>query len=64
MWLYKLRKDILINLESINIVIDQGYTKTGHKVRIHTIDGQHEYNLNNEDYSRFMMKLKELEERE
>ena len=59
MQLFELRKDIIVNLDAITIVIDRGILGTKRQVRIHTIDGQHDYMLSNEDYTRFYCKLEE-----
>lgn len=59
MKLYKLRHDILINLDAITIVIDRGYHGAQRQIRIHTIDGQHDYILSNEEWTRFYQKLEE-----
>ena len=54
---YKLRDDILVDLDSITMVIDRGYSMTNHEVRIYTLDGRHEYLLSNEDYTRLYQQL-------
>lgn len=57
MKLYKLRPDILINMDAITLVIDRGYVGAQRKVRIYTLDGRHEYELTNEEYTNFYMQL-------
>lgn len=57
MKLYKLRPDILINMDAITLVIDRGYVGALRKVRIYTFDGRHEYELTNEEYTNFYMQL-------
>lgn len=59
MKLYKLRNDILINLDAITLVIDRGYHGAQRQVRIYTVDGQHNYSLSNEEWTRFYQKLEE-----
>ena len=59
MQLFEVRKDIIINLDAITIVIDRGIVGTQRQVRIHTTDGQHDYMLSNEDFTRFYHKLEE-----
>lgn len=59
MKLFKLRHDILINLDAITCVIDRGYSGTKREVRIYTTDGRHEYELSNEEWTRFYQKLEE-----
>ena len=59
MKLYQLRKDIIINLEAVTLVIDRGYAGAQRKVRIYTTDGQHDYTLSNEEYTRLYCKLEE-----
>jgi hypothetical protein len=59
MKLYKLRSDILINLDAITLVIDRGYAGVKRKIRIYTTDGQHNYELTNEEWTRFHQKLEE-----
>lgn len=61
MKLYRLRSDILLNIETITLVIDRGYHGTNHLIRIYTTDGKHEYQLSNEDWTRFQMELKKYE---
>lgn len=61
MKLYKLREDILLNMDAITLIIDRGYSGAQHEVRIYTVDGQHEYKLSNEDWTRFQMELKKYE---
>ena len=59
MQLFELRKDILINLDAITLVIDRGYVGTKREVRIYTTDGQHEYKLSTEEWTKFSYKLEE-----
>ena len=59
MKLYQLRKDILLNLDAVVLVIDRGYAGTKRQVRIHTLDGQHDYKLSNEEWTCFYRKLEE-----
>lgn len=59
MKLYKLRSDILINLDAITLVIDRGYADTKRLVRIYTTDGKHEYKLSTEEWTKFYHKLEE-----
>ena len=57
--LYKLRSDITLNLDTVTLIIDKGYAGAKHQLRIYTIDGQHNYELDNEDWTRLQLKLKE-----
>lgn len=52
MRMYRLRDDLFINIEAITLIIDRGFGKDGHRVRIYTFDGEHNYILNNEDWTR------------
>jgi hypothetical protein len=52
--MFHLTADKWIRLSAITLVIDRGFTKTGRRVRIYTTDGRHEYDLTNEEYTRFM----------
>ena len=61
MKLYKIRPDLYINLDQVCLVIDRGYVGTKHEVRIYTTDGQHEYKLSNEEWTKFELMLKENE---
>ena len=57
--LYKLRSDIYLNLDAVSLIIDRGYAGAKHQVRIYTSDGQHNYELDNEDWTRLQLKIKE-----
>ena len=61
MKLYRLRKDILLNMDAVTLVIDRGYAGAQHQVRIYTTDGKHEYELSNEDWTKFQVELKKYE---
>ena len=61
MKLYRLRSDILLNMEAVTLVIDQGYNGANHLIRIYTTDGRHEYQLSNEEWTHFQMELKKYE---
>ena len=58
---YRLRKDIFINMDAIHIAIDMGYRNANHLVRIYTSDGRHEYELSNEEWTKFQEELKAYE---
>ena len=55
--LYKLRSDIYLNLDAITVIVDRGMSGTKHEVRIHTNDGQHEYKLSTEEWTRFQLDI-------
>lgn len=57
--LYKLRSDTYINLDHLCLVVDRGYIGTKREVLIYTTDGQHEYKLSNEEWTKFQLKLQE-----
>ena len=59
--MFQLTPDKWVRLAHITLVIDRGYAGAKRKVRIYTVDGRHEYELTNEEYTRFMNKIKELE---
>lgn len=59
MKIYKLRDDILINMDAITLVIDCGYHGAKREIRIYTTDGRHDYVLSNEDWTRFYQALEE-----
>ena len=59
--MFQLTTDKWIRLSAITVVIDRGYYGVKHRVRIYTNDGRHEYDLTNEEYTRFMSKIKEME---
>ena len=61
MKLYKLRSDILLNMDAVTLIIDRGFSAALHTVRIYTTDGKHEYDLSNEDWTRLQMELKKYE---
>lgn len=58
--MFQLTPDKWIRLSAINLVLDRGYAGAKRKVRIYTNDGRHEYELTNEQYTRFMNKVREL----
>ena len=59
--MFQLTPDKWIRLSSINLVIDRGFAGTKRRVRIYTTDGRHEYDLTNEQYTKFYEKIKEME---
>lgn len=59
--MFKLRDDIWIRMNSINLVIDRGYAGMKRRIRIYTTDGRHEYDLTTEEWSRFELALKDKE---
>jgi hypothetical protein len=61
MRLYRLRDDIWINLDAVSLVIDRGLAKDKWQVRIYTFDGEHNYHLSTEEWTKFQLMLKENE---
>ena len=61
MKLYRLRSDITINLDNVCLIIDRGFWGAKRRIRIYTTDGQHEYDLPTEDWTRLQLLLKENE---
>ena len=61
--MFQLREDIWIRLDAINLVIDRGYSGTKRRVRIYTTDGRHEYDLTNEEYTKFYNRLRKENEK-
>lgn len=60
MKLYQIRPDLWVNLDAICLIIDRGYIGTKRRIRLHTFDGEHNYDLSTEEWTKFSQKMEDM----